>query len=482
MKRRRVYQDQNQRDVGQLPQQIAFRSLESSILLESGSDTGIPINHFSSQLTGAIGQALRLQYDSTFWNNDFFSVNYNNFLCGVVISCFSNQYQRTVLLPVILPRLGLASTALTPLSSDSFLKLQQSVVYALNLLFSKPGYVLETVGGVYQFSSIGIDEPTLPIFQDSKLPPLLWDMIPQTGQLCLRQNPLYVDSTNPDTFSIAYEVCIMQDSFQDSSQMTFPSSISMYGPNNGWFGDGAYLFGFGTFNQNSNLFDDSYAKTSNPFPPLTQYITNILTYSSFCSAFLLRKTSASCATRTLSLLATRYYKIQSAALSRLQKRPIYSSSQQSDIGQVVGILYNLPDTVNSFEDLTGPFAENTAPMIQLMPGMNGNSIVDFEFTDEWGNVLNPMEINSSSDAKRRAFYEDADSAVTFPPAAYHVLDPYGISNGPNHDCLFPYYKINQTVVRYPIQTGLSGIQLSTNTLPCAPASMGITHFIRLIGS
>lgn len=481
MKRRRTgYHYQNQLDVGQLPSQIEFRSLESSVLLESGGDTGLPINHFSSQLSGALGQALRIQYDSTFWNKDFYTTNYNNFLCGIVVSCFSNDYQRTAIFPVLLPRQALASTANTTLTYTEFFALQKSVVYALNLLFSKSGFVLEENGTFISFSSLTIDDPTLPILQTAQLPPLLWDIIPQTGQLCLRKNPNYVDSTNPTTFSISYEVIIMQNTFQDTTQSMSPGDVSMYGPDNGWFGDGAYIFGFGNLNVNTQTFNDSYINAT--YPPLTKFVTDYTSYSNFCQTYLLRQTSVSCATRSLSLVATRYYKIKSTALSRLQKRPIYANSLNSDMGQVIGILYNVPDSVNIFADLTGPFAENTAPVIQLIPNMNGNSVVDLTYTDEWGNDLTPYFINSDNDVSRRAFYENTDSAITLPPVAYQVLDPYGSANAPNHDCLFPYYKINQTVVRYPVVSGTPGISLSSNTLPGGPPSMGITHFIRLIGS
>ncbi len=479
MKRRRMNLNA---DAGNLPKEISLRSLESSILLESGGDTGVDIKSLSSDISGALGGALRLQYDSSYWNNDFFTTHYENVVVGLLVSVFSNNLETTTVFPVVLPRLSLASTLNG--TSEEFLQLQKSVAYGLNLLFSKPGIVVSTFNGPYEYFALGLNDPVMPILQDTKLPPLLWDVIPNTGLLTLRRNPDYVDDFDPLNFDIAFQLISFPPLMTGVQNIT-AGSIQLAGDKRGWYGEGGYLFGHGSLNTTEHVFQDIYGTDPASYAfllakPMFPAPSTPILFQDNVVKLSLEKTMV-VGERSLGLCSSRYYKVKSASLSRLQKRPMTSNVSDGDFSQTVGVIYTIPDTKNVYEDLVGPNNENTAPVIHVNPGYNGTNIIDLFTTDEWGNTMNPYNV-SEYDLLNRSFYEDGDMAPVFPPAAYIPLDPYGVNNAPNHDCLFPYYKINQTMIQFANTDGSGTRTLKAPSLPTSNPSQGITHFIRVFGS
>jgi hypothetical protein len=459
--------------------EVIFTPLESSIIIESGGDTEFPPTQLNCELTSAPGGAQRFIYDGTYFNKDFYATHYENTVCCIIISVFRGATSATAkaynaIFPVVLPRQALASTDPSTLSSDAFLKLQKSICYGLNLLFSKPGFIVVSTAQGYQYASLGINDVNFPILQTAQLPPLLWDVTPQTHQLCLRVNPSYVDPSG--FFTIAFKVCAMENAFQNRQNIN-TGYVQLAGPERGWYADGAYLFGFGQFNPNTKLFEDPLTSAQqvylNGLTLGTAYSISLSDWGALCASLGLF-TTICCGQRSFSCIPTRYYKLKSSALSRLQKRPVNTNVQGGDFSAVIGLLYNPPDSANVYQDFG-----TSAPTIFFNGKMNGTNIIDLELNDEWGNLLYPYDKNINGQLMN--YYENTDEVPTYPPAAYHPLDPWFATNGPNHDCLFPYYKINQTFLRYAASNS-NGYKLPARNIYANHPSSSISHFIRVIGS
>ena len=480
---KRYRTNQNYTSVSNLPYQIQFPALESSILLETGGDTGISIRNFSSTLSGNIsGGTLRFQYDSSFWNKDFYTTHYNNFCAGIFLNVYRNGQYSSCIFPLVLPRLCLASSDQGILSSFDFRLQQESVCYALNLLFSKPGFIITNLLGTYQYTALGLNDALFPILQTAQLPPLLWSLLPNSGQMVLRQNPAYVDAY-PD-FILSFQLMTLTSTFQASQTINTGTVIQVDGLS-GWFGQGGYLFGFGEWNPANYRFSDYYSL----HPTEYQYIqtlalgTSVPDDGQFFTRVQLSGTQTIIISKRISALTeSRYTIINSSSLSRLQRRSIVTNQQNNLLSKAVGVLFNIPDDNNVYEDITGPKAiESIAPMIYNYSQFNGNNTIDIQFVDEWNNTLVPYDMNQSNANANRAYYEDVDMAPIFPPVIYHSLDPYFATNAPYHDCLFPYYKINQKAIVYP-KVSPSGNTLDNTTLACIPPSTNITHFLRTLGT
>lgn len=449
---------------------IVYPSLESTLLLESGLDSGVPANNFNCQVTCGMGGVKRYIYDGSFWNQDFFTINYENTVSALLVSTYQSGDTFTTLFPIVLPRITLQST------SEDFLKKQESVAYALNLLFSKQGYCIQSKpsGVSYQYEVLTIND-FLPILQDTVLPPLLWKVLPQTGQLCLVKNTSYV---HPDpTFEIAFSIITLPSDFQ-GDQSIYSGNVDLTGPTSGWFADGGYVFGFGKWNSKTYLFDDFFANNSSAQNLLRsldlgdKIAQTLVDWRVMVTALGMSYTIA-CPERSLSCMATKYYKVKSSSLSRLQRRNITTNVQGGEFSEVIGLYYNTPKTSGTYQDYPV-----SAPIINFDSHLNGNNIIDLEIKDEWGNSIYPYIANLPT----KNYFETTDTIVlTYPPAIYQSLDPFNATNGPNYDCLFPYYLINQTMIVFPALNS-SGYTLPMSQLYGAKPSMSISHFIRLIGS
>ncbi len=448
---------------------VVYRALESTLLLESGSDSGTPVNALSSQITCGMGGVKRIIYDGTYWNKDLHMTHYENAVAAILVSTYQSGDQLTTIFPICLPRQALSST-----NTSSFLKKQESIAYGLNLLFSKAGYyVHSTPAGPYpyEYLTIGIND-FLPILQDTVLPPLLWKVIPHTGQLCLVYNQNFV---HPDpTFKIAFSVITMPIAYQ-GAQTIFSGNVQMTGPTSGWFADGGYVFGFGPLNTSTHVFDDPLALN----PSIATYLQTLDLGDKFPMtlpnweihiANLGLSQVIACGERTVGCIASKYYKVQSSSLARLQKRAIVSNIQGGELSETIGVFYNTPSFSNRFQDFPV-----SAPVLNFNSQMNGNNIIDLELKDEWGNSMNPYPTNIPSTL---AYFEKSDSVAIYPPAIYQSLDPFFSTNGPNYDCLFPYYKIDQTMIVFPRSTYI----LPISQLYTMNNASSISHFIRLIGS
>ena len=452
------------------PETTVFPALESTLLIESGLDSGTPLNSLSSYVTSGMNGVKRIIYDGTYWNNDFFTTHYENTTAAILVTTYQSGDTFTTLFPIVLPRQVLAST------STSFLKKQQSIAYALNLLFSKAGYIVHSTPAgsyPYQYLALAIND-FLPILQTATLPPLLWQVIPQTGQLALVVNPNYVNAD--PTYQIAFSVITMPSMYQ-GNQATFSGNVQITDPGAGWFADGGYVFGYGTLNNDTHLFDDSFARNPSYASVLKtldlgdKIAMTLANWQAMVTSLGLSYV-ISCGERTVGCIPSKYYKIQSSALARIQRRNIVTNIQGGEFSETIGIVYYTSSSSNQYQD-----GYSSAPAIHFDPAFNGNNLVDIEWKDEWGNSMQPFPAYAPGPM---SFFENTNDVPTYPPAAYQSLDPFNATNGPNYDCLFPYYKINQNMIVFPASG--SGYQLPITWVYSSKYSSSISHFIRLIGS
>lgn len=459
-----------------LPAVIQFPPLESTILIESGGVSGTNASTFSSDLSGNLGGVRRLQYNNPMWKKDFFTTTYQNTVAALIVSIYQNGGYNTCLFPITLPRQLLTSFSQENTSPDSdsehFYYLQKSLAYALNLLLSKDGYVI----AFNRFVSIGLDETHIPLLQDGKLPPILFDVHPLTGQLYIKKNPDYVSPYSD--YDIAFTIATLYEEW-------FPSSIpqgkfKFTGTDNGWFGSGALVFGFGQYDPIKEIYEDQYYNKpiirgylkSHFMEPTQKALQSYENWQNNIVKDFLFYQDVQCCDRTTTLLASRYFFVISRQLSRLQLRPVISNIPSGANG-VISILYNDANSAGIYQ--SGSSAAILSPVIHYDPRQSHNE-VDISIVNEYGQEI--YSFPNSLDPFYMAYHEnndDSPGAISV-PLAFHVLDPYFTSNGPNHDCLFPYYKINQGMLVNDI------IPLQENEIYASKPSTSISHFIRVIGS
>jgi hypothetical protein len=466
-------------DVGDhLRAHVVFPPLESTVLIESGGSTGFNASNFSSEISSALGGVQRIQYNDPFWCDDFFSTTRQNTVCGLIYSIYSNGGFSTSCFPLCLPR-QMLSTNLNKEeglpNQERFFKMQKSVAYGLNLLFSKPGVILSTLNGFSEWVSVGGNPAIDTIVNTTGEPPLLFDIIHQTGQLSLHVNPTY--PKRYEDFQIVFNLITIPKDWERALQ----GNYNILGDSSGWFGLGPYLFGYGQLDTTRHQYYDEVHNEADPNlflanllllmrPPSSPTVGNTSNWMStavlpFHLKFWFYVSELTCA-----LVGSRYFSIQSNQLSRLQLRPpVYNTSP--NMNSAICFLHNDIDNSGIFQSGLSSFISKIA--IHYDPRQSHNE-VDIAFLDEWGNIASSFEGVSSTE---QALYENSDDPPEAVPAAYQAYDPYFATNAPNHDCLFPYFKINQNMFIY---TDVEEVDLSKQYT--SKPSTSITHFLRVIGS
>lgn len=470
MKRKRVGEDM----MSEFYSYAGYPALKSTLKLDVGGEITTEPSNFQSRVTNALGGVNRIVYDSPFWSKDFFASTYQNCLSALIVSVYQNLQYRTVLFPLVIPRQTITYYNDDSISaSDRFLKLQESLSYALNLLFSKEGYVLEynSLTQQSEWNVLTINDSTMPILQTSQLPPLLFEIYPMTGQLMLKRNLDYVPD-NPDDYDIAFNIVSFQNSWTPYN--TNPG-ISIFNAQHGWFGNGFYLFGFGNWNASTDYYVDDYYNQSSTFfreiletlgPVVVNTTTNWST--EIVEKYFLKKYFMVGA-QSCTLLETKYYIIQSTQLTRLQKRP-FTSNTFIPMSHTIGIFFN--DVFRSGKYQKGNGVTYLGNPYLPYDSSQSHNEIDIRFIDEFGNILKSG--NSQSSVDNDFFENDSTSPAQFIiPIPYTLLDPFYPTNTPKHDCIFPYYKINQNIVLN------SNIPFNTNAVIASKPSTAITHLITL---
>lgn len=444
-------------------------ALESTLLIDTGGlDDPNPIGNTPSiPVSAAVSSGARaLQYNRYYYNNDVYSFNYNNGSIGIVIAYYNakDSVLSSVIYMITLPRV--AMTLLSSLDSSSptsnpnqRLLLLKELVYYLNMGWTSyglqntqdfPQTIPFKIGPlVYGFEYKGfLPDPSvpvggktlnneyMPIFSDSSEPPLLWSILSSNGQLALVRNPnFFVEDKKNDL--IAYQIVSPQSYFGQALQVVkngvaSPTSTTIPGgyfintalnSDKGWCGQGAFATGFAqrkTYASDARepysyndiyTNDERFSLFSNLHFPVFESITVSTTeFFEYCSTFKLITGGFLISNFITSMIPSRFYTIESAALTRNQKRPPCSNNPNI-IGDTVAVIFLTLDKLRTWQDSTisgigGSQKSSLFPSrksgtddtsIVYMDPMQSLQVLDLTMRDEWGNIID--NYSSISDKK-----------------------------------------------------------------------------------
>lgn len=465
------------------PSAIVYPPLESTILLETGGDTGTNAGVSSSDLSANVNGVRRIIYNEPFFSHDFYTTTLQNSLVALFVSFYVNGNYNTGLFPICLPRQVLHHD----MSEDhfeskrDFVKIQKSIAYALNLQFSKAShYLAKDSFSVTRWNPLAVNSPNFPLLQSAQLPPLLWEVSEATGQLILRRNEAFVPSFDPlNDFDFAFTLMSFRDVFLP---LISKGPRSVVGPLSGWFSKGATVYGYGSLDHEAHSYVDDYYEENSSF--FQNLMSQTLRDPQTASVEVWENTIVSpyrftkhilMGNRTCAAIHGRYMTLNSRQLSRLQKRPCTSNTDVS-FSQSLALYWNLIDYIGKYQD-----GENVVsnPPVLFYDRLNySNSEADLSFIDEYNDILYTWKKDDLSAQSVSETLDFIPGATTI-PAVYQALDPYFTTNGPRYDCLFPYEQINQNFITAPYT---NNTPLNVNEVWAGKPSLSINHFLRVIGS
>lgn len=455
-----------------IPAVIPIPANQASMHIDTGGSSGNPLYNVNIPISQGLGGLNRIEYDNLFWSNDFFTVTTRNAAVGLFIGYYVPDLGASYcLLPIALPRQSLS------LPSTDIEDYQQCLAFSLNLYFSKPQTVIafDSDGRNPKRQVLDINNPNMPILQDTSQPPLVW-RVSHSGQLILMQNDddsIY--AYLPDAYVFNFNLVQLTSSMMP----TDVNSSVVSSKSNGWFGSGKYIYGFGKYDDNGQYVDDMTfydvaSVASKPFTSLCRVNQEFLPvgdlenfdeisdiYKMFQS--VVSDSSALC-------IPSKYYVVDSKEITRNQLRPI-STNIQRPISEAVAIIYTSPFGKN-FYGATSPFMFNDAstPSIHLHPNQPHNQ-VDLNISNEFVTNATPYDYATDLDYMMNVdgFFEDP--SVEYPPA-YDGLNPF-LNFQPDGWSAFPYYLINDNLFSVP---------LNPNHLFSANPSTNVIHFTKMLSA
>lgn len=422
---------------------------ESSMVLDFGGTSGVPIKGGINELSAGMGGITRCQYNSSYSSNESFTINQNNCAIGLLV-----QYGKVVddeplfswcFMPIILP-----SCALSLPAAKSIRDYQQALVYSLNLYFTKTQYIVvfKEPGLISTLNKLDINDPNMPILQTDVLPPLTWTLT-HTGQLMLLENSEVIKN-HPDYYpegsKFTFTLVTLESSFMPISTPPF-----LQNPLNGWMNNGKYLFGFGKFS-GENRYVDNFTFYGIEFDielkeNLTENVTPITYSDSELFNFYNNKyqlTNRLVAENTMGCIGTCFDVIQSPELTKLQLRSITSNTNTPQY-HTVGFEFHDAFSKNFFHDHRHEFTIHDNPMLNMDP-TQGRNLVGIDIKNEFGETLipyNQKDIDFLINGER-VF----EPPTQYPPAPINTLDPFYTTN-PTHDSILSYVYLDNKILTLP---------------------------------
>lgn len=423
---------------------------ESSMILDVGGTSGVPLYGGSHELSAGMNGITRCQYNSSYSANESFTINQNNCAIGLLI-----QYAKTdtddnpifswCFLPIVLP-----VSALSLPAARSIRDYQLSIVYALNLYFTKwQNIVVYTEPGlIATYNKLDINNPNMPILQDQVLPPLTWKLT-HTGQLMLFENRDVIDS-NPDYYppgsAFTFTLVTLDASFMPDSTPPF-----LKDPMNGWMNNGKYLFGFGKFN-GENRYVDNFTYYGISFDTgLKDNLTENVEPTTYSDPSLFYEfnqqyqlTNRIVAENSMGCIGTCFETIQSPELSKVQLRSVTTNTNTPQY-HTVGFEFHDAFSKNFFHDHRNEFTIYENPILNMDP-TQGRNRIGIDIKNEFGESIipyNPLDVNF-------LVYGDRifEPPTQYPPAPINTLDPFFTTN-PTHDCILPYVYLDNRIATIP---------------------------------
>lgn len=404
--------------------------LESTIQIETGSGSDINLGDDLIELNANVSGVRRLIYNQSFWSNDFLTTTPSNSCILLVIGYYPDPTSPVgpwylTGFPITLPHISIAAGS--P-AGNNIVQLQQSLAYALNLLFSKQG--IRIGPAPTNFDTLAINDPTCPILQDTTLPPLQWKVTPNGTLALIPTNETFYNQFRFQIFPI-------------------PNNFFNIQSDQNWFNKGPFLFGFGnlTTDQSGTYAGDTMSNLEGGIPLMQAHTPIPQDYQTFLNDF--SATGAGpliIGLRTAACISSRVFAIQSSQFTRLQLRPPSSNlTYFSKNTSLMGLLFATLPTKNTFHDITlssgkNQVSEATQPNVNFDP-LFGGDVLDISIQNEFSQTLSSPPTTLEY-IQRESLDSSTFSTATI-PAAYQPLDPYFSTNGPRHDSLFAYSRINQ---------------------------------------
>ena len=466
MKRRRIVgpvvrYSNVQNDLDQSIQIQARKSDESTLLIEVGGGKASDMNDINVSNAAGVGISASMRgtdcmvYDNFFWAKDFYTFTQRNCTIGLIVLGWNKAQQRLkqVIVPLCIPNVLLSFGSIDKPDNTpaNLLALQKQLAYALELLFAAHDDTAYThrffktwTISPKVWDTLAVNDTYCPIFQDTlNAPPLEW-VVTGDGHLALvnRFDPFYTGNyrfafnlitLQPEWFNeknYYYRTLVGTTSFFTIGTSGSPAinSDSMLGNRNGWMGSGPNVFGFGkpllnaatVYSNSGILYVDDFV---NPVYPQfadqkdtfinTNWAKEAPGNLPFCNTddyfnnwILGQGLHERCifAPRFCSLCPSRFYTVESEALTRNQRRPIASNNNLLGKAGVCGIIFP-PPIVNTGSDLTSSvdpgglyqeYSQNPGSVSPDQPVLHtraneNRDIIDLEILDEFARpVSNPL--------------------------------------------------------------------------------------------
>ena len=465
-KRRRLGQEQF---ADQIPYAVVYPSLESTLVLETGGNTNLNPGENTTSLSGHITGVQRIIYNDPFFSNDLFTTTLQNSLVGLIVSFYIDGDFTTKIIPICLPRQVLRHDMSENFmeKKQDFLKIQRSIAYALNLLFSKNLYA---IGAGTVLSQVGVNTHAFPICQTAVLPPLVWGVTETTGQLYLARNNSFVHPSSD--YDVAFNLITLTSQFKLAID---ENGQEMLGKNSGWFAKGSYIYGFGSLDHTNSIYTDEYAQESRAYIAL--FLSSLADPTAIdfldwqvgvVNQFKLKQ-NILMGSRTCSAIHGRYMSVNSQQISKIQRRPSVSNIDTT-LTPSIGVIYTVIDYLGKYQNAKGTLSR--VPFLQYSEYNYTTQEVDFKLINEFQDRLIIWNSNDYYQ-NNQILSEDIEFIPTAVPVPYQVLDPYATTNGPRYDCLFPYNRLTSNTFLHP---------LNLNQVWAGKPSLSFIHQFRVIGT
>jgi len=446
------------------------------------------------------------QYDNLLWAKDFYTFNQQNTLVGLLFLSWNTvtKYYRFILWPVMLPYLNLTNN--NDDTQEGFLKLQNQLVYGLNLKFlaGSVEYMPITANFVLsptEWYELHIGDETCPLFNELVQGPLLWNL--HNGHLVLCENQNYVPSGS-NAYEFAFNLITFEYEFFNNTnyyRITDGHFFSadrnkrpqmnhiMFGPEKGWFGRGAEVFGFGSLDIDTHRYVDDYSGserfevfgrcTTINGPPTTQF-ADINEFNAFVTQNKLKR-KIMIGPKVASLVPSRYYTITSKTLSATQTSLVVSNNSRLS-HNIIDVLFNglKGKTGNTLSDDRPEYSKlyhGLSPVLNI-ERLRARNVIDLTVKDEYGDEVNNYNLTQDID---KSYYNqmhrgNAFFAYTLAGNPYAPLNPEPIANPDGQTC-FQAVRLNETPMwgNPPTVTGIYPNFDNASKIACPPSSF-LLHF------
>ena len=481
-----------------------------------------------------------------------------NSLIGLVVCSFrkSTKEYRLLIIPIVMPpfvNVTLGSSEKPDSSFEGMLLLQRQVAYFLNLqCFAANGGTtaapINWTISSYNWDKLLPNDTVCPIVQSQTtniLPPLKWD-VTQDGHLVLVARE---GDANYTDYAFAFNLVTMQSEwFRDTNyyfrnkpgQLSFfgtnaspaINDKSMFGNENGWMGRGGDVYGFGYPDIVAKSFVDDYngqnpnivsrsdlfnaATWARAPTPLSTTFADINAFNTQTKLWGLKQ-NVLFAPRKMLLIPSRYYTVQSNAITKHQRKGFSSNCKVLTNNSICGVVFPSYKTEQSGTVISVETENHPVIHVRSNDNLDNFDLVVFDeyedildnlnlYSEVSGDGTNPYRVVNPSGNPQYNYYSIGDAywyeninlhipnwrnGLLWPgdvnfqvPTQFLTLNPDPVNN-PNGECLIGNFQCNGITPMFGEIRGNNASYVQnrkpiTNKYSTRP-QMWITHFVRIIG-